>query len=195
MGNLLSSTDEVENSTISNSPDALLQFGIPSQAASLRNEAHRLMLESKVASQQSQSEYRSGSKSQAKILSNKRKNLYSQMNEKNQQAAELIFHHFNRNRPNNVIDLHGLYVTEAMKYLKDKLDKCRSENILQLTVITGIGNNSPNRIAKIKPKVEEYVRENRLKVTCYDGHIVVDLSTNNQYRTTSSQNTDGCIIL
>ncbi|CAF4035520.1 unnamed protein product, partial [Rotaria sordida] len=32
--------------------------------------------------------------------------------------------------------------------------RCRSANLVQLTVITGMGNHSPNKIAKIKPEVE-----------------------------------------
>jgi DNA-nicking Smr family endonuclease len=195
MGNLFSSTDEVENSPLSNSSGWLSQSGIPTGAALLRDEAHQLKLRAKEAAQQSQSEYCSGFKAEAKALSIKKANLYIQMNEKNQQAAELIFQHFNRNRSNNVIDLHGLYVAEALKYLKNKLDECREGKILQLTVITGIGNNSPNRIAKIKPEVEKFVHQNCLKVTSYGGHVIIDLSTYNQNKTTPSQNADECVIL
>jgi len=195
MGNLFSSTEEDDNSVLSNSSRPFVQSGIPTEAASLRNQARQLMLEARAASKQSQFEYRSGFKSQAKVLSIQKTALYRQMDERNQQAAELIFEHFNRNRPNKIIDLHGLYVAEALKYLQDKLKECRSKNILQLTVITGMGNNSPNRIAKIKPEVEKFVRENRLKVTAYRGHLVVDLSTDDQYKTTNHQNTGQCIIL
>lgn len=195
MGNLFSSTEEDDNSVLSNSSRPFLQSGIPTEAASLRNQARQLMLKARAASKQSQFEYLSGCKSQAKVLSIQKTTLYRQMDERNQQAAELIFEHFNQNRPNKIIDLHGLYVAEALKYLQDKLIECRSKNILQLTVITGMGNNSPNKIAKIKPEVEKFVRENRLKVTAYSGHLVVDLSTDDQYTTTNHQNTDQCIIL
>ncbi|CAF0953344.1 unnamed protein product [Adineta steineri] len=195
MGNLLSFTNNDDNSTLSNTSGSFLQSGIPSKAASLRCEARQLMFEAKAASQQSQYEYHSGSKSQAKVLSTKKNHLYKQMEEKNQQAATLIFEHFNRDRSYNVIDLHGLYVNEALESLEHRLAMCRSENILELTVITGMGNNSPNKIAKIKPQVEKFVRENCLKITGYSGHIEIDLSTNNESTAGSYQNTNGCIIL
>ncbi|CAF4743356.1 unnamed protein product, partial [Rotaria sp. Silwood2] len=140
-------------------------------------------------SQQSQIEYYSGYKAEAKILSIQKTNLYRQMNEKNQQAAKLIIKHFNQNRPNNVIDLHGLYVEEALQYLQKQIDECRSNNISQLTVITGIGNNSQDKIARIKPKVENLARQNHLKMTPYGGHVVIDLTETNH------QDTNGCIIL
>ena len=67
------------------------------------------------------------------------------MREKNEQAANLIFKHFNDHRPSNVIDLHGLYVAEALKSLEGKLQACRAAKISQLTVITGMGNHSPGQ--------------------------------------------------
>jgi DNA-nicking Smr family endonuclease len=195
MGNLFSSTEEVENSTLSNNPGVFLQSGISDQAESLRNEASQLRLRAKVASKQSQSEYNFGSKAQAKVLSNRKNDLYRQMTEKNRQAAELIFEHFNQDRSSNVIDLHGLYVAEALRYLRNKLDECRAEKISQLTVITGFGNNSPNKIAKIKPEVENFARQNGLKATFHGGHIKIDLSTYNPQRTTNVQDSNECVIL
>ncbi|CAF1158843.1 unnamed protein product [Adineta steineri] len=195
MGNLFSSGNEGGNSVLSKNAEAYVQNGIPIEAVSLRCEAFRLMNEAKEASRHSQLEYQSGNKSQAKLLSINKNNLYIRMNEKNQQAAELIFKHFNQNRSNEVIDLHGLYVTEALKYVEDGLNRCRLENLSQLTIITGIGNNSPNKIPKIKPQVEEFVRRNNLKVTYYDGHIVIDLSINDENKTINDRNSNECIIL
>ncbi|CAF1095008.1 unnamed protein product [Adineta steineri] len=195
MGNLSSSTNDDDNSDFSNTYRSSSQSGIPSEAASLRREASQLRFEAKAASQQSQYEYHFGSKSEAKVLSTEKKHLYKQMDKKNQQVATLIFEHFNRDLSYNVIDLHGLYVDEALEYLEHRLAMCRSANILKLTVITGMGNNSPNKIAKIKPQVKKFVRENCLKVTGYSGHIEIDLSTNNEPTADSYQNTNGCIIL
>ncbi|CAF3718712.1 unnamed protein product [Rotaria sordida] len=156
MGNTSSSTDEDNNSTLPFSSGSSLRSRILIEVESLRTEAQQLMFQAKAVSEQSQIAYRSGHKSDAKILSIKKNDLYRQMNEKNQQAAELIFKHFNQDRPNNVIDLHGLYVEEALQYLQKKLDECRSKNKSQLIIITGIGNNSPDKIAKIKPKKKLY---------------------------------------
>jgi DNA-nicking Smr family endonuclease len=195
MGNLFSSRgdDDILTST-SSSGSSLLQPSVLIAAGLLRSEARQLQLAAKAASDQSQLAYHSGDKSQAKTLSNKKATLYAQMNGKNDQAAELIFEHFNQGRSNNIIDLHGLYVAEALKYLQRKLDKCRSENISQLTVITGMGNNSPNKIAKIKPEVEKFARKNHLQIVPFDGHVVINLTTDGQHETTRYRDTNACTI-
>lgn len=187
MGNLFSSTEEQNNFSLSSD--------IQTNAESLRHEAHQLRLEAQEAAKQSQHEYQFGSRAQAKVLSTKKVNLYQQMNEKNRQAAALIFEQNNENRPKNFIDLHGLYVAEALTYLRQKLDQCRSEGILEVTVITGMGNNSPNNIAKIKPEVEKFARENRLKVTPHPGHLVLDLTIDKQDQSTSQSKSNECLIL
>ena len=183
MGNLFSSTEEQNNLTLSS--------GTQTNAESLRREAHQLRLEAQEAAKQSQHEYQFGSRAQAKVLSTKKAHLYHQMHDKNRQAAALIFEQNNQNRPKNFIDLHGLYVAEALRYLQQKLDQCRSEGIVQVTVITGMGNNSPNNIAKIKPEVEKFARENRLKVTPHPGHLLLDLALDKQDQSKSNQ----CLIL
>lgn len=195
MGNLLSSTDEDDSFIFISNSGSALRSSILTEAQSLRQEAFQLRSEAKRTSEQSQRAYHSGMKAQAKTLSIKKTDLYRQMEEKNRQAAELFFKHYNQNRPNNIIDLHGLYVSEALKYVEEKLDECRAKNISSLTIITGIGNNSPNRVAKIKPRVEKYARENALKITRYSGHIVVDLTERNRHETIGYQNTNECIIL
>ncbi|CAF4348663.1 unnamed protein product, partial [Adineta steineri] len=68
-------------------------------------------------------------------------------------------------------------------------------NLSQLTIIIGMGNNSPNKIPKIKPQVEDFVRRNNLKVTFYDGHIVIDLSINDGNKIINDRNSNECIIL
>lgn len=172
------------------------QSGIPREALILRNEARQLLSEAQMASKESQDEYQHGCRARAKELSIKKNALYTRMNDKNEQAAKIIFQHFNRTRPNDEIDLHGLYVNEALNYLENQLNKSRSENALQLKVITGMGNNSPNRISKIKPQVEEFVRKNSLQTTVYPGHVIINLSTSENLSTkNSSSNTDQCIIL
>lgn len=165
------------------------------KSQSLRNQARQYQLEAKETSGQSQVAYHSGRKAEAKLLSIKKADLYQKMNEKNQEAAKLIFGHFNRNRPSNVIDLHGLYVSEALNYLQEKLDECHSADIKELKVITGMGNNSPNKIAKIKPEVEKFARKNNLLITPYPGHVMIKLGAYDPYAMSINQNTNGCIIL
>ena len=66
---------------------------------------------------------------------------------------------------------------------------------MQLTVITGIGNNSPQKIAKIKPEVENFARKHQLKITPCGGHVVIDLTTKDRYEPIRYQSTNDCIIL
>ena len=158
------------------------------EAERLRAEALALQKQAKEASDKSQYEYQFGSRSEAKTLSNEKTRLYEEMNRKNTQAATLIFFHHNSHQPETTIDLHGLYVSEAVKYLEDRVNQCRAKKIPQLTVITGAGNNSMNRIPKIKPEVEAFARKHQLKVTSYSGHLIFDLSTNEPGKL------DGCIL-
>ncbi|UJR24544.1 hypothetical protein I4U23_005919 [Adineta vaga] len=186
MGNLFS----IDEDNRSNSNESVTKSpGIPIEATKLRNEARQLLLEAKIISKQSQDEYQYGCRAKAKDLSNKKISLYEQLNRKNEQAANIIFGYYNNNRAKNSIDLHGLYVDEALKYLQEKLDRCRLENISELTVITGMGNHSTNGIAILRPKIEEFVRKNALQTTFYSGHVIIDLSSN------IPRTTNECIIL
>ena len=174
MGNLLTSKSEGINRL--------------TQAERLRFEALELQQQAKEASEKSRYEYQHGSRSEAKTLSNTKTRLYEEMNQKNNQAAQLIFSHYNLNQSETTIDLHGLYVSEAMKYLEERVNQCRAKKIVQLQVITGAGNNSINRIPKIKPEVEAFANKHQLKVTSYSGHLVLELSTDQPGKI------DGCII-
>lgn len=178
MGGLLSSHPS-EATTVP--PDEILR-----KAESFRNEASQLMSQGKSLSKQSQDEYKSGCRSQAKVLSIEKTRLYQQATERNRQAAQLFFEHFNRDRAKDIIDLHGLSVAEALEYLQQRINQCRAGKISRLTVITGMGNNSPDNIAKIKPEVEKFAKEHQLKVMPCGGSIVIDL--------TGEANTSRCVI-
>jgi hypothetical protein len=58
-----------------------------------------------------------------------------------------------------------------------------------------MGNHSPDKIAKIKPKVEEFALQNHLNMTSFDGYVILKLSENRQYQMPISQNNTECIIL
>ncbi|CAF3222436.1 unnamed protein product [Rotaria socialis] len=196
MGSTFSSTTDDHHSTFyATSVSSSVKSDIPFEAESLRREAHQCKSEAEAASRQSQHEYHSGRKSEAKALSNQKKDLYSQMDEKNEQAAALIFQHFNQNLPEHFIDLHGLYVFEALKYLQQKLNECRSSSISRLTVITGMGNHSPHKMAKINPEVENFAHRNNLKIIPGRGRVEIRLDTDDQYEKVDYQDSDGCIIL
>ncbi|KAM9330404.1 NEDD4-binding protein 2 [Gastrophryne carolinensis] len=90
--------------------------------------------------------------------------LYGQkMKEEHHRAAVHIFERANEYLlPENILDLHGLHVDEAMKHfrrvLHDKTeDYKQNEGKPHLLVITGRGNRSQGGVPRIKPAVVDYL--------------------------------------
>nr|XP_035149737.2 NEDD4-binding protein 2 isoform X1 [Callithrix jacchus]XP_035149740.2 NEDD4-binding protein 2 isoform X1 [Callithrix jacchus]XP_035149741.2 NEDD4-binding protein 2 isoform X1 [Callithrix jacchus]XP_035149742.2 NEDD4-binding protein 2 isoform X1 [Callithrix jacchus]XP_035149744.2 NEDD4-binding protein 2 isoform X1 [Callithrix jacchus]XP_054109395.1 NEDD4-binding protein 2 isoform X1 [Callithrix jacchus] len=85
------------------------------------------------------------------------------MKEANHLAAVEIFEKVNASLlPQNVLDLHGLHVEEALDHLMKVLEK-KTEEFKQnggkpyLSVITGRGNHSQGGVARIKPAVIKHL--------------------------------------
>ncbi|XP_056413035.1 NEDD4-binding protein 2 [Hyla sarda] len=90
--------------------------------------------------------------------------LYGQkMKEENHRAAVQIFERANEYLlPENILDLHGLHVDEAMKHfrkvLQDKTDDFkRNGGKSYILVITGRGNHSQGGVPRIKPAVIDFL--------------------------------------
>ncbi|TSO98524.1 NEDD4-binding protein 2 [Bagarius yarrelli] len=83
--------------------------------------------------------------------------------------AQQIFERVNSTLlPQNVLDLHGLHVNEALQHLQQVLAKKTSEWQQglcrpQLSVITGRGNRSQGGVARIRPAVLDYLRSQHYK--------------------------------
>jgi len=94
----------------------------------------------------------------------------------NKKAADAIFDQNNRRYPTLKIDLHGLYVREAIQKLSQRIDKAVSENVHELIVVVGRGLNSVAG-PKIQPAVEKYAKERH--IPCQNilaaGCLVLDL--------------------
>lgn len=90
--------------------------------------------------------------------------LYGQkMKQENRRAAVQIFERANEYLlPENILDLHGLHVDEAMKHfrkvLQDKIDEFKQNGGKpHLLVITGRGNHSQGGVPRIKPAVIDFL--------------------------------------
>lgn len=81
------------------------------------------------------------------------------MREYNERAAHHIFKSKNPSYPSDLsqIDLHGLFVNEALVRTAGHVNACRKKRIARTTIITGKGNRSRDGEAKIKPAVEIFL--------------------------------------
>ena len=91
------------------------------------------------------------------------------MKEANHLAAVEIFEKVNASLlPQNVLDLHGLHVDEAIEHLTTVLQQ-KTEEFKQnggkpyLSVITGRGNHSQGGVARITPAVIKYLTSHNFR--------------------------------
>ena len=106
--------------------------------------------------------YRMGKKNVATFYAQQGSLHEQKMKEANHLAAVEIFEKVNASLlPQNVLDLHGLHVDEAIEHLTTVLQQ-KTEEFKQnggkpyLSVITGRGNHSQGGVARIKPAVIKY---------------------------------------
>ncbi|XP_007129301.2 NEDD4-binding protein 2 isoform X1 [Physeter macrocephalus] len=107
--------------------------------------------------------YRLGKKNVATFYAQQGSLHEQKMKEANHLAAVEIFEKVNASLlPQNVLDLHGLHVDEAIEHLMTVLQQ-KTEEFKQnggkpyLSVITGRGNHSQGGVARIKPAVIKYL--------------------------------------
>lgn len=106
-----------------------------------------------------QQAYKRGDKARAKELSDQAKQQLAVAEDYNAQAAEYVFRENNADLAANEIDLHGLYVKEAVWVLRKRIGEAQARNQLQLRVIVGKGLHLANHVAKIKPAADEVCQE------------------------------------
>lgn len=111
----------------------------------------------------SKAAYKQGDKAGAKSLSDQAKEEVNQAEYWNRRAAEYVFVENNRDSDENDIDLHGLYVREAEYILKQRIINGIYRKQASLDCIVGKGLHSQNRIAKLKPAVEQMCQEAGLR--------------------------------
>ena len=101
-----------------------------------------------------------------------------------ERAASEIFNHHNPNYSfckdslkTNTLDLHGLRVREAEKYVREHIEafKGLGAGVRNTTIITGRGNRSKDGIPKIKPAVLSFLKFNKYRYQVHRGHVVVEI--------------------
>jgi hypothetical protein len=169
------------------------------RAEQLRAEAHALKLNRDHHYRDSQAAFARGDGAAAKLASERRKQTQQRIEALRAQAATLLFAHYNHGRPLNEIDLHGLYVEEALTALRTRINACEKRlrtagsltatpsdvhpslpSVHLLVVIVGRGNHSRDKIAKLRPAVEELIRTHRLRVhadTPNDGCLTIEFGS------------------
>uniref|UniRef100_A0A6J0SZQ3 NEDD4-binding protein 2 isoform X1 n=1 Tax=Pogona vitticeps TaxID=103695 RepID=A0A6J0SZQ3_9SAUR len=115
--------------------------------------------------------YRKGMKPVAAFYVQRGRFHEQKMKEANRDAAVQIFEKVNASKlPVNLLDLHGLHVDEALDHLgavlQEKTEECSlAGGKPYLYVITGRGNHSQGRVARIKPAVMRYLTSHKFRFT------------------------------
>jgi len=74
-----------------------------------------------------QEAFKSGRKAEAKQLSDKGKQEGKLMDDANQKASDAVFHEKNTGRDDHTVDLHGLYVEEAVNRARQAIQQAKRE--------------------------------------------------------------------
>lgn len=133
--------------------------------------------------QQSHEAYARRDGALAKDLSNQGKEHQRKMEELNKQASDWIFIENNKNSKPDEVDLHGLYVKEAITRADQSIQLAKSNGHSQVKLIVGKGLHSQSGIAKIKPAIEELIQKHKLVAQLdpnNSGVLIVYLDSSNR---------------
>ena len=111
----------------------------------------------------SQEAYKSGDGSSAKEYSTQGNKHKEERNRLNKQAADWIFEKNNLDNKRDEVDLHGLYVREAVDKTEEAIRNARRSGINPLKVVVGRGTHSKNHVSKMKPAIEDLMRKENLR--------------------------------
>jgi len=86
----------------------------------------------------------------------------SSMEALDKRAAKIIFREKNKNCTGGKIDLHNLFVAEAVGFAKEELRSARSRGDAVVRFIVGKGLHAEDGVAKIRPALEDLFTERGL---------------------------------
>jgi len=103
----------------------------------------------------SQKAYQGGDGARAKQLSEEGKRHKAEMEKLNREASDWIYYANNTDSAPNEVDLHGLYVKEAIERTEQAIQTAQQRGDPNIHVIVGKGLHSQGHVAKIKPAIED----------------------------------------
>ena len=131
----------------------------------LRQQANAWSMERSALLELSQKAYRLNCREEAKEYAEQAKLMGAKMVATNVLARNAIYQHRNAGTSENFLDLHGLYVQEALYYLTVVLQAFLKNGVEdRLECVTGAGHHSPLGISKIKRAVHDVVQRLGLRV-------------------------------
>jgi len=98
----------------------------------------------------------------AKELSSMGKAHQREMERLNAKASAWIFRENNQGRIPGEVDLHGLYVKEAIMHTDQSIAEAQFRGDKEIRLIVGKGIHSPKHAAKLKPAIEELMQKHNL---------------------------------
>ncbi|KDQ53527.1 hypothetical protein JAAARDRAFT_39215 [Jaapia argillacea MUCL 33604] len=110
----------------------------------------------------SQAAYKRGDGALAKQLSEKGRQHEREMQRLNKEASEWIFTENNKDSKPGEVDLHGLYVKEAIAFTDRAVQEARQRGDAEIHLIVGKGIHSPGGRAKLEPAIAELMEKNQL---------------------------------
>ena len=136
---------------------------VTSHVEALRNEASTYHQKVVQCAKRSQEAWRKGDKKDAHNLSEEKKSWQRKQDEANRKAAELILEP-QKWQISGEIDLHGLYLDEALDATKNFLKHWKKTATVQknVLIVTGAGHHSKQQKAVIRPKIEELLQNQGL---------------------------------
>ncbi|EJD52517.1 DUF1771-domain-containing protein [Auricularia subglabra TFB-10046 SS5] len=114
------------------------------------------------AFRESQEAYQAGDGARAKALSDEGKARRAEMDALNLEASDWIFKENNTDSEPGEIDLHGLYVKEAIRYADLSIQDARQRGDPEIRFIVGKGMHSKSGVGKLRPAIEELMQKHQL---------------------------------
>ncbi|KAJ3733653.1 hypothetical protein DFJ43DRAFT_221148 [Lentinula guzmanii] len=147
--------------------------------------------------QESHEAYARGDGAGAKELSNEGKEHKQKMEQLNKQASDQIYVENNKNSKPGEINLHGLYVKEAIERSDIAIEDAKRRGDTEMHLIVGKGLHSSDGIAKIKPAIEALMQKHQLIAELDPnnaGVLIVQLVGPDEIARRSNRD-EGCIVM